>query len=158
VKAYYELYRVICAGASTVIVNGWPKSKMMERWEPVVLGMERLINWAARVKQGFKKTQRTEIYSQPSSNVLPASTFTARIDSESLGRHLKGLTFDIYVWRSVSVRFLRALVHPILSGKFWLRFLFWLEENNPHYYGMVGMYPMIVLKKTHPTLPEQRKI
>ena len=40
---------------------------------------------------------------------------------------------EILVWRSVTVRFMRALIHPWLGGRFWLRLLYWLEERFPHY-------------------------
>jgi hypothetical protein len=48
---------------------------------------------------------------------------------------------EIYVWRSVSVRFLRALVHTITGGRLWLRLLFWLEERFPRWFGENGQYP-----------------
>jgi hypothetical protein len=55
---------------------------------------------------------------------------------------------EILVWRSVSVRFLRNLIHPWLAGRLWLRLLFWLEERRPHYFGENGQYPLIVIRKT----------
>jgi hypothetical protein len=55
---------------------------------------------------------------------------------------------EILVWRSVSVRFLRSLIHPWLGGRLWLRLLFWLEERYPSYFGEIGQYPLIVIRKT----------
>jgi SAM-dependent methyltransferase len=147
VKAYKEIHRVICPDSAAVIVNGWPASKMMDRWGWLVQFMERLIGWATLIRKGNPNRTWTVNGSQPRSKELPKSTFTERIDAESVRRTLKGLNFEIYVWRSVSVSFLRALIHPFLGGKLWLRLLFWLEEGNPQYYGMVGQYPMIVLQK-----------
>jgi hypothetical protein len=54
---------------------------------------------------------------------------------------------EILVWRSVSVRFLRALIHPQLGGRLWLRLLYWLEERVPQYFGENGKYPLIVIRK-----------
>jgi hypothetical protein len=54
---------------------------------------------------------------------------------------------EILVWRSVSVRFLRNLIHPWLAGRLWLRLLFWLEERQPHYFGENGQYPLIIIRK-----------
>ena len=45
------------------------------------------------------------------------------------------------------VRFLRALIHPRLGGRFWLRLLFRLEERFPHFFGENGQYPLIVIRK-----------
>jgi hypothetical protein len=53
---------------------------------------------------------------------------------------------EIRCWRSVNVRWLRALIHNPY-GKAALRHLFALEEKNPEYYGEYGQYPMIILTK-----------
>ena len=45
---------------------------------------------------------------------------------------------EILVWRSVSVRFTRSLIHPQLGGRYWLRLLYWLEERYPHCFGENG--------------------
>lgn len=54
---------------------------------------------------------------------------------------------NILVWRSVSVRFLRSLIHPHVGGRYWLRLLFWLEERFPHFFGEQGQYPLVILTK-----------
>ena len=54
---------------------------------------------------------------------------------------------EIPVWRSASVRFLRALIYPWLGGRLAAACCYWLEERNPHYYGENGQYPMIVIRK-----------
>jgi hypothetical protein len=54
---------------------------------------------------------------------------------------------EIRTWRSVSVDFLRAYVHPWLLGRLWLRFVYWLEERLPHLAGRIGQYPLFVLRK-----------
>ncbi len=63
------------------------------------------------------------------------------------GRLNGKMEFEIYPWRSVSVRFLRALV-PIPGGRpWWLRRLYGLEERFPHFFGENGQYPLIVIRK-----------
>ena len=56
------------------------------------------------------------------------------------------VSIKIRCWRSVSVRWLRALIHPPY-GKNALRRLFDKEEANSEYYGEYGQYPMIILNK-----------
>jgi hypothetical protein len=57
------------------------------------------------------------------------------------------IPLQILVWRSVSVRFMRALIHPRLGGKFLLGLLFWLEERFPRFFGKYGQYPLIIIRK-----------
>jgi hypothetical protein len=57
------------------------------------------------------------------------------------------IPLEIYVWRSVSVSFLRAYIRPNLGGEWFLGQLFRLEDRFPHFMGEHGQYPMIVLKK-----------
>jgi len=54
---------------------------------------------------------------------------------------------EIRVWRSVSVRFLRAMIHPFLLGRFWLWVLYILEELSPRFFGEKGQYPLITFNK-----------
>jgi len=65
-----------------------------------------------------------------------------------LERALAGkIAFDLAVWRSVSLRFLKLYVHPWLFGEKLLDFVFWLEERYPRLMGKVGEYPIFVLRK-----------
>jgi SAM-dependent methyltransferase len=148
VKAYKELHRVTCPESTAVIVNGWPESELMMRWDWLVRWMERLAGWWLRMRKGIREvSSKNGVGRSADKKNPPKSTYTARLDADSLHRELTGLNFDIYVWRSVSVRFLRAVIHPFLGGKLWLRLLFWFEERNPAYYGRVGQYPMVVITK-----------
>lgn len=146
--AYKELNRVIYPNTSAVIVNGWPSSKFMDRWEWFVGLMEHLMGLARRIKRGKEiVASKTGDASKVSPEASPKSTFTKRLNADDIHRELAGLKYEIFVWRSVSVRFLRAVIHPFLGGKHLLRFLFWHEDRRPDYYGMFGQYPMIVLRK-----------
>lgn len=150
-QAYSELQRTLTPGASAAVVNGWPGSSMMRRFEPLVRLSLRLRNLANRLlgveapRKARKESARQEATPE---NELPKGTFTQRHDVAWV-RNVVGalMPVEIYVWRSVSVRFLRALIHPWLGGRLWLRLLYWLEERNPRYFGENGQYPIIVIKK-----------
>jgi len=154
-QAYDELHRTLAPGASVAVVNGWPGSSLMKRFEPLVRLSTRLRNLSNRLrgKETPRKAPKEAAgrgAGQPSAaeNELPKGTFTQRHDV-SWVRNVVGarMPVEIYVWRSVSVRFLRALIHPWLGGRLWLRLLFGLEEHNPRYFGENGQYPIIVIKK-----------
>jgi hypothetical protein len=57
------------------------------------------------------------------------------------------MDYEILVWRSVSVSFLRSVIYPEWGGRFWLKVLFWLEERFPRWLGRIGQYPLIVVNK-----------
>ena len=61
--------------------------------------------------------------------------------------NLKGLDYEIVVWRSVSVPFLRTYIHPHLFGAAILRGIYRKEEANPPLYGRIGQYPLFVIRK-----------
>jgi hypothetical protein len=57
------------------------------------------------------------------------------------------MDYEILVWRSVSVRFLRSVIYPDWGGRFWLKVLFLLEEIFPRLLGRIGQYPLVVVNK-----------
>ena len=78
----------------------------------------------------------------------PTGTFINKLDAAWLRGLLDGkMQFEIYPWRSVSVRWLRALVHSASGGRLWLRLLFALEERYPRWFGENGQYPLVVIYK-----------
>jgi hypothetical protein len=78
----------------------------------------------------------------------PKGTFVHKLNAKGL-RDLLGADFpiSISVWRSVSVRFLRAMIHPLLFGQIWLWMLFRYEELFPTFFGEKGQYPLITFTK-----------
>lgn len=97
-------------------------------------------------KNGRKKGRRLR---KGDASDAPKGTFTNKHDAAWVRSEVgKQMPVEILVWRSVTVRMTRALIHPILGGKLWLRLLYHLEERNPKYYGENGKYPLIVLKKS----------
>lgn len=135
-KAYGELYRVLKAGGSAVVVNGWNNPFLMRLSEPFIqLG---------RVLTG-RPIQRGK---KGSNGEKESGTFVRKMDAKWLKNELDDLfSIEIYAWRSLSTRFLRWFIRPKLGGKTFLRTAFWMEEHFPHFLGMNGQYPMVTFKK-----------
>jgi len=144
-RAYTELYRVLAPGRSAVVVNGWPESPLMKRFEPLMRLSGRLQRLFARL------SGRSPVVSEEAREAekpSPKGTFIRRHGVEWVKGELAAIMpLQILVWRSVSVRFLRSLVHPWLAGRYWLRLLYWLEERWPVWFGENGQYPLIVIRK-----------
>jgi len=149
--AYRDIHRVLNTGRNAVVVNGWTKSKLMAQWSWLLRLMDRVGNLVLKLRgkkqdqtDGAKaKTKKEETGIQKKQT----GTFVEKLNAEWLRQELKEMDFDIYVWRSVSVKFLRAVFHTALGGKFWLRVLFFFEEKFPKYFGENGQYPLIVIRK-----------
>ncbi len=161
-QAYQELYRVLAPGSSGVAVNSWAKSRLLAFFEPFVRIANRLRHHADRDRLADREcstdrerpiasaTHQEQVHrTYPKDKAPdPKGTFTSRHDvawmKNEVGAHMP---VEILVWRSVSVRLMRALIHPKLGGRAWLRLLFWLEECLPHFFGEQGKYPLVVIRK-----------
>jgi len=141
VPAYKNLKRVLKKNRTAVIVNGWGESMLMGWLNKPILVMERLFNNPIPSSKQLKKNFG-DIYKKPK------GTFVHKLNAQGL-RDLLGMDFpiSISVWRSVSVRFLRAMIHPFLFGRIWLWILFGLEELFPTFLGEKGQYPLITFTK-----------
>lgn len=149
-QAYCEVHRVLRPGSQAAIVNGWPASRLMDAFEPLVRLSQRLQSWINR------RLRRSDPAAAPAQErrknkaqkSAPKGTFTNRHDVAWIRDEVGGrMPVEIWVWRSVSVRFLRALVHPWMGGRLWLRLLYALEERFPRFFGENGQYPLIIIKK-----------
>jgi SAM-dependent methyltransferase len=153
-QAYLELYRVLARQRTAVVVNGWSKSSILSIFEPLI----RLANWIRsqvdrenRLERGGslsgsgngRRGERTH-----SGESRPKGTFSSHNDLDWVRRQVASrIPVEIYVWRTVSVRFTRALIHPRLAGASMLRFLYALEERFPKFFGEHGKYPLILIQK-----------
>jgi SAM-dependent methyltransferase len=156
-QAYSELQRVLATNSSAVIVNSWPESRLLDLFEPLIRGAYFLRHMLFRLEgreyippvdspNGIEECPLNAYRRRKT--IAPKGTFTSRHDVEWIKSEVgASMSVDILVWRSVSVRFLRALVHPHLGGRLWLRWLFWLEECFPRFFGENGKYPLIVIRK-----------
>jgi SAM-dependent methyltransferase len=152
--AYEELYRVLKTGCSGVVVNGWTDSPLMRRVGWLIRGAERIGRLSARLAVGRgQRDQKDAAGDTRGSQVDPAKkepvgTFIRKQDAvwlqEQLGTKMK---YEIYSWRSVSVRFLRAVIHDRTGGRIWLRLIYWLEDCFPQFMGEKGQYPLVVIRK-----------
>jgi len=143
--AYHELKRVMKSGARAAVVNGWGDSALMNAFRRPILFMEKLTRrWEVQL-HGEKREEKAG-QSKPAAK--PEGTFVHKLDAHGL-RALLGADFpvEIRVWRSVSVRFLRAIIQPWLLGRLWLAILYVLEEIFPRYFGEKGQYPLITFSK-----------
>ena len=135
-RAYQELNRVLKPERSAVVVNGWHNPLLMRLAEPFIQ-LGRLLSG-----RGLK---RKKDWSEEDDQT---GTFVEKRTPGWLEQELKGVVdYKIYPWRSLSPRFMRWFVRPQLGGKTFLRFVFWLEERFPRFFGKHGQYPMIVIRK-----------
>lgn len=141
-SAFYALKRVLAPGASAAVVNGWSESKLMNIFRKPIALMERIMRANQESKADKSETGKKEKETKPS------GTFVHKLDADGLRGQL-GAEFpvEIHVWRSASVRFLRAMIHPFLLGRLWLWKLYILEELFPRFFGEKGQYPLITFSK-----------
>jgi SAM-dependent methyltransferase len=145
-RAYAEMYRTLAGKGKMVVVNGAASSRLMQQWLWLVKIAERL-----GVKTSLEAKVVMPAGSEPVKKdkeiIDPRGTYTRKNSIQWIKTELKDYHIQLLPWRSVSVRFLRALIHPWLAGKYILRFLFWREERDPRWYAENGQYPMIVIEK-----------
>ncbi len=154
-RAYAEIFRTLQPGGSAAIVNAWKAPDFMYKIGWMMTAAQFIRRVAARLKRMLRREKR--MAQQPARpqaaaaarSAQPTGTHTVHQDAASLIARLRGLGIpvEIYPWRSVSVKFLRQVIHPWLGGRWWLRALFALEERYPQYFGENGQYPIIVLRK-----------
>ena len=131
-----------------MVVNGWPESRLMKRLDPLVRLGNRLRYLNSRLA-GEEPARQKSVDNPATREATPAKgTFINRHGVAWLKDEVGGLMpVEILVWRSVSVRFMRSLIHTWLGGRYWLRLLYRLEERYPHWFGENGQYPLIVIRK-----------
>lgn len=153
--AYEELYRALKPGKTAAIVNGWTNAPLMVSLNRFMSFVRRLHD--RRLRNGKKQDQIMvkEVEVQPISdtdtgqeNIHPKGTFVQKLNAEWLIQNLKDkMSFEIFVWRSVNVAFLRSVIYPEWGGRFWLKVIYGLEELFPRWLGRIGQYPLVVISK-----------
>jgi SAM-dependent methyltransferase len=141
-EAYREVNRLLKKGGCAVAVNGWKASPLMKRFDHLMALAERFLQ-----KKDLPHQDKS-IVKSANSVQKPARTFVEEFNAPLLKSWLAGqVPLQVRVWRSVNVRFLRALIHPWLGGRYWLKLIYWLEERFPYYLGENGAYPMVIVEK-----------
>lgn len=142
-RAYLEIERVLQPGRAATIVNGWYRPLLMRLAEPFIHLGRSLSGRSPKRKKDWALEEDQQ------------GTFVQKMTPRWLRQELRGrIAFETYAWRSLSPRFMRWFVRPDLGGKAWLRLIFWLEDQFPHFFGEHGQYPLIVIRKG-PALPER---
>ena len=101
---------------------------------------------AEAMPNGVSASQEKKPETNPSQT--PSGTFIRKTSAKWFKSVMDGvLPYEIRVWRSVSVKFLRSVIQPEWAGRFWLKVLYRFEEWFPHYFGKNGQYPMIIISK-----------
>lgn len=144
-QAYQEIYRVLAASKTAVVVNGWQDSTIMRIFV-------KPIKWKNHLRKRIRNRLNSIRYGHSDFNnkskVGMKGTYVKKHDAEWLLKEVGSIMhLNIYVWRTVSVRFLREYIHPKLGGKWFLHQLYRLEERFPRFLGEHGQYPLIVITK-----------
>jgi len=135
-RAYSELTRTLKVGKSGAIINGWHNPLLMRMAEPLIALGRFLTGRSAKKKKDWTSEEDQ------------SGTFVEKMTPRWLKNEIKDVAkFEIYPWRSLSPRFMRWFVRPQFGGKAFLRFVFWLEETFPRFFGENGQYPLIIIKK-----------
>ena len=133
--------------STSVIVNGWTFSPLMERQKWLVNLMEWLGRSVARLRGISVESEKVNKPRKEKQAEDQVGTFIEKLDYDWVKTEvMPDMKIDVKVWRSVNVRFLRAVVHKPY-GKLFLKLLYWLEEMAPVYFGTRGQYPMIIMYK-----------
>jgi len=134
-RAYTELYRVLKPRRSAVIVNGWYRPLIARLTRPLIQLGRRLSGRPAKRKKAVDEGD-------------PFGTFVNKSTPATFRKEYGGLfKFEIRVWRSLSPRILINLIRPNSAGRAALEIFYWLEEQFPHFFGRIGIYPLIVIEK-----------
>jgi SAM-dependent methyltransferase len=146
--AYNELYRVMATNTTAVVVNGWDSSQLMVLFVAPLRWFRRT---RKRIQRNFGGGAARPVQANDGDahiRLEPKGTFVSKRNATWLQAEISSeIPLDILVWRSVSVRFLRAYIHPLAGGRWILRLLYWLEEHFPHFFGKYGQYPLVVIRK-----------
>jgi ubiquinone/menaquinone biosynthesis C-methylase UbiE len=147
-SAFRELYRVLKPGSSAAIVYSWPNSQML-KWFLLPRRIKRDVQrWIQKLKTLVKRILHWENRKKAASPVsVPETPYHYAHDQAYFTSNLNNMEFEILVWRSVSVPFMRMYIHPYLFGSAILRWIYRLEESNPSLYGRIGQYPLFVIRK-----------
>lgn len=148
-KAYAEVFRMLKREAHAVIVNGWNYSPLMDQARILMrIGNHFFNSPKVSISPEQKPSGSNLTETKDTKTSKPKGTFVEKFDAETFKKEiLPQYNSEIFVWRSVSVRFLRTVIHRGWGGKIFLRILYRLEEWFPHYFGEKGQYPLIIIEK-----------
>lgn len=131
--AFKEIHRVLIPGGPGVIVYEWGKHS-------------HLINLFVLPYKIKTHIEKLVLRLAPKLRIQPDIYFHAYkqgyFSEEKLGFKMK-----TFVWRSISVPFMKMYIHKFFFGKQLLDLIYKIEDSFPTLAGNVGEYPMFYLKK-----------
>lgn len=135
-KAITELYRILIQGGKGVVVYDWYKhSPWMNLSLLPFRGLQYIGN---KIKKATSKI---------SGKGAPAKMLYFHAHPyEYFKKHLP-VPFELKVWRSVSVPFMKTYLHENMNGKKWLQKIYEREERQPELCGLKGEYPLFAFNK-----------
>lgn len=146
VGVYKGLHRTLKPGRHMVTVDGWAEVPLAKAMNFLMRVANRLRKWTG--KEAPKMPPDVQRDGQPEGEKLPAGTYVLKTSAKWFHSVMRDqLPYEILVWRSVSVKFLRSVIQPEWGGRMWLKVLYRLEEWFPRFFGEKGQYPLIVIKK-----------
>ncbi|MBV4356004.1 class I SAM-dependent methyltransferase [Pinibacter aurantiacus] len=136
VTAMKELYRVLAAKGKGVIVYEWFKHSP---WMNVGL-----FPFRAAV---FTKNRLKEAFNKVAGKGAPEKMLYFHAHPYEYFKKNLPFAFQLKVWRSISVPFMKYYIHAPLFGKQILNWLYNKEEREPEKCGLKGEYPIFVFEK-----------
>ncbi len=135
VTAVKELYRLLATGGKGIVVYDWFKhSAWMNFWllpfRGFVFVKNRALDLLGKLTGTRGAKRRLYFYAH-----TPAY-FEKNLPP-----------YQLKVWRSLSVSFMRYYIHSWLFGKQLLEWVYKKEEKDPAHCGLKGEYPMLVFEK-----------
>jgi len=149
--AFYEIYRVLQPESSAVVVYSWGRHSLLMSIALLPSRIFRAIpKMIVRIPKKLiavvlnigKNTWIQESSVAPEPRVYyHAHTYKYFIEQKWT------FDFNIIVWRSISVPFMKTYIHSWLFGKQILALINWLEEKYPYLAGRIGQYPLFIIRK-----------
>jgi SAM-dependent methyltransferase len=134
-RAFEELNRVLKSNSYGVVIYSWGGKSFLMRLTSYPVRLFNRILMLVRRKRSFNNE----------SDVPPLYFYPH--DYEWFTYQDWSFKYDIYVWRSVNINFMKSYLHRWLGGRLILKVLFWFEEEFPSFFGKHGQYPMIIISK-----------
>jgi len=135
VTAIKELYRVLAPQGKGVVVYDWFKhSVWMNLWLLPFRGF-------VFIRNRFLDLMKKNFGTNGTERRLYFYAHNPKYFKENLP------PYQLKVWRTVSVPFMRYYIHSWLFGKKILHWLYRQEEKHPEKFGLKGEYPLLVFEK-----------
>ncbi len=133
-QAIEELHRVLKPTGSAIVVYSWGS----HCWLMNLLNLPAVLTKPIRdlIRLGTKSpaSSAPPLYFRPHSfDWFKSQTWS--------------FDYEIAVWRSVSVTFLKTYIHASLLGRKILQCVYCVEEQFPRLSGLFGQYPILLIRK-----------